>query len=214
MTRWRPALYLLLAAGCSLLMPVAAAAGEIRGRVVLTGEAPPTRKVPVTIDSYVCGTEKEAEDLVVSPAREVRSVVVWIDNPPPGTPSAGPSPPTQMDQKDCMFVPRIVLVPAGGTVEFLNSDRLLHNLHSRASANPSFNRTQPKGRTIPIAFAAPEIVRMDCDLHSWMRGWVVVASHPFYAITDAQGRFRLDNLPAGQYTVQMWHERLGNDRGH
>jgi hypothetical protein len=192
-----------------LLMAHAAGAGELHGRVVLTGAMPPGRKVPVTIDNYVCGTEKEPDDLVVSSAREVRSVVVWIDNPPPGAPSSGPPPPTPMDQKDCVFTPRVVLVPAGGTVQFLNSDRLLHNLHSAAKENPPFNRTQPKGRTIAISFAKPEIVRIDCDLHSWMRGWVVVAPHPFYAITDAQGRFRLDNLPAGQYTIQMWHERLG-----
>jgi hypothetical protein len=114
-----------------------------------------------------------------------------------------------MDQKECVFIPRIVIVPPGGTVEFLNSDRLLHNLHSVSRENMSFNRTQPKGRTIPISFGKPEIVRIDCDLHSWMRGWVVVASHPFYALTDAQGRFKLDNVPAGQYTVRVWHERLG-----
>jgi hypothetical protein len=209
MTRWRVRLLVLLSLGGALLAAAPALAGEIRGRVLLSGAMPPARKVPVTIDSYVCGTEKESEDLVVTAAREIRSVVVWIENPPPGAPSAGPPPPTPMDQKECVFTPRVVLVPAGGTVEFLNSDRLLHNLHSRAKENPAFNRTQPKGRTIPIAFAKPEIVRVDCDLHSWMRGWVVVTPHPFYAITDAQGRFRLDNLPAGRYTLQMWHERLG-----
>ncbi|MGH7267269.1 MAG: carboxypeptidase regulatory-like domain-containing protein [Candidatus Rokuibacteriota bacterium] len=209
MTRWRVVLLFALAVGGGVLMAEAAAAGEIRGRVLLSGAMPPARKVPVTIDSYVCGTEKVSEDLVVTSDREIRNVVVWIDTPPPGAPSAGPPPPTQMDQKECAFTPRVVLVPAGGTVEFLNSDRLLHNLHSRAKDNPAFNRTQPKGRAIPISFARPEIVRVDCDLHSWMRGWVVVTPHPFYVITDAQGRFRLDNLPAGQYTLQMWHERLG-----
>jgi hypothetical protein len=210
MTGLRTALvFAVVTVAWGVLMAHAAAAGELHGRVILTGAMPPVKKVPVTIDNYVCGTEKEPDDLVVSPAREVRSVVVWVDNPPPGAPSAGPPPPTLMDQKDCLFTPRVVLVPAGGTVEFLNSDRLLHNLHSVAKENPSFNRTQPKGRTIPISFARPEIVRMDCDLHSWMRGWVVVAPHPFYAITDARGRFRLDNLPAGQYKLQIWHERLG-----
>ena len=72
-------------------------------------------------------------------------------------------------------------VPAGGTVDFLNSDRLLHNIHATPKLNASFNRTQPKSRTIPITFDKPEIVRINCDLHSWMAGWVVVAAHPFYA---------------------------------
>ena len=170
---------------------------------------PAPRKVPITIDQYVCGTEQLAGDLIVSGAREIRNVVVWLENPPAGAPSPPPAAPVPMDQKDCAFVPRVVLVPAAGTVEFLNSDRLLHNLHSVSKDNASFNRTQPKGRTIPITFAKPEFVRVDCDLHSWMRGWVVVASHPFYALTDAQGRFKLDNVPPGQYTLRIWHERLG-----
>jgi plastocyanin len=208
MTRGRLVLFLALAVG-ALPLASPASGGEIQGQVVLAGPVPAAKKVPVTIDQYVCGAEKEAGDLLLSPERAVRNVVVWLESPPPGAPSVAPANPVQMDQKDCLFVPRVVLVPAAGSVEFLNSDRLLHNLHSAPKENSPFNRTQPKGRTIPIAFAKPEIIRVDCDLHSWMRGWVVVAGHPFYTLTDAQGRFRLDNLPPGPHTLHLWHERLG-----
>ena len=88
-------------------------------------------------------------------------------------------------------------MPAGGTVEFLNSDRLLHNIHSAARANTGFNRTQPRGRTIPITFAKSEIIPISCDLHGWMRAWVVVMEHPFYAVTGSEGEFALDNVPPG-----------------
>ncbi len=164
----------------------------------------------MTIDQYVCGNEKDAGDLIVSPQKELRNAVVWIDNPPAGA-AAAPAQPAkvEIDQNGCAFIPRLVVIPAGGTVDFLNSDRLLHNIHATPKLNVAFNRTQPKSRTIPVTFAKPEIVRINCDLHSWMAAWVVVAAHPWYAITGADGQFAFDNLPPGQYRLQVWHERLG-----
>jgi plastocyanin len=202
----------VLAAGAivaCLAFALPARAATIRGVVVFTGAVGEPKKVPVTIDHYICGKEKPAEDLVVGAERGVKNAVVWLQTPPPG--AAWPSAPVkiEMDQKACAFVPRVVLVPAGGTVEFLNSDRLLHNLHSVSRENPSFNRTQPRGRAIPIAFAKPEIIRVNCDLHSWMRAWVVVADHPFYALSNDAGEFALPSVPPGKYTLQIWQEALG-----
>ena len=192
-----------------LCAPTQSAAAGIRGKVVFAGAVPPPKKVDVTIDQYVCGTAKDSGDLLLSPQKELRNAVVWLENPPAS--AAAPAQPekVEMDQNGCEFIPRVVLVRAGGTVDFLNSDRLLHNIHATPKLNASFNRTQPKSRTIPITFDKPEIVRINCDLHSWMTGWVVVAAHPFYAITGADGVFAFDNLPPGQYKLQVWHERLG-----
>jgi plastocyanin len=195
-------------------------AGALQGAVTLQGPPPAPKKLPVTIDQYVCGDAKDAEELQVSAKNGIRNVVVWLDNPPAGSASPATNPATapprgaaagavEMDQKGCMFMPRVVLVPAGGTVNFLNSDRLLHNLHARPQINSPFNRTQPKGRTIAVSFAQPEIFRVDCDLHSWMRSWVVVAEHRYYALTDADGRFTVDRLPPGRYKLRLWHETLG-----
>src|SRR3989475_12494922 len=192
-----------------IVAAVPAGAGAIRGVVVFTG-AVEQKKLPVTIDQYICGKEKHAEDLLVGAQRGVRNAVVWLQTPPPGAHWPNAPVKAEMDQKACVYVPRVVLVPVGGTVEFLNSDRLLHNLHSQSSENRTFNRTQPTGRTIPIVFAKPETVRVDCDLHPWMRAWVVVIEHPFYVITDEQGEFTLDNVPAGKYTLQVWQETVGS----
>ena len=189
--------------------PRAADAGTIKGTVVLKGTTPELKKLAVTIDQYVCGKEKKPEDLVLSPQGGIRSAVVWLDKPPAAAGGEAMPSTTPMDQKECMFAPRVVVVPAGGKIDFLNSDRLLHNLHAMPTANPPFNRTQPKGRTITIAFSHPEIIRVTCDLHSWMRGWVVVAEHPFYALTNGAGEFELRGLPAGRYTLKIWQERLG-----
>ena len=192
-----------------LVLPALCLAGSINGKVVLAGTPPPPRKVDVTIDQYACGTAKEADDLVVSPRREVANAVVWIERPPPGAKWAADAVKPTIDQRGCAFVPRVVVVPEGGTVDFLNNDRLLHNIHATPKLNVAFNRTQPKDRTIPITFQKAEIVRIDCDLHSWMRAWVVVADHPFYRVTPADGTFVFDDLPAGTYRLQIWHERLG-----
>lgn len=189
-----------------------ASAGPIKGVVKLVGDAGEPRKLPVTVDQLVCGREKNAEDLVLSSQKGIRNAVVWLESPPPGAKGPNPPAPVQIDQQQCVFIPRVVVVPVGGTVEFLNSDRLLHNIHSVSKENSPVNRTQPRGRTIPVAFAKPEIISIKCDLHPWMIAWVVVADHPFYAVTNNEGEFVLDNVPPGQYALRIWHESLGTLR--
>lgn len=188
---------------------MAQSAATIRGVVQYTGAMPEQKKLPVTIDQYVCGKEKDAEDLVLGPQRGVLNAVVWLENPPAGAKWENPDAKVEMDQRGCVFAPRVVLVPVGGTVEFLNSDRLLHNLHGIGKENPSFNRTQPRGRTIPVTFSKPEMIPIVCDLHSWMRSWVIVAGHPFYALTNEAGAFSMPNVPPGKYTLRTWQEALG-----
>ena len=192
-----------------LLVAPSLSAASLKGTVVVSGAIPSQNKVDITIDQFVCGTDKEAGDLVLSPRKELSNAVVWIENPPAGAPAAAKRANVDIDQKECVFIPRIVIVPAGHTVFFLNSDRLLHNIHATPSLNVEFNRTQPKNRSIPITFSKPEIVHITCDLHPWMTAWVVVAAHPFYAVTGPDGQFAFDNLPLGQYKLHVWHERLG-----
>lgn len=192
-----------------LCLPGQSLGGAIKGKVVFVGAAPTAKKIKVTADEYLCGAEKDAEDLLLSPKKEIRNTVVWLENPPANAAWPARAQKVTMDQKGCVYLPRIVVVPAGGTVDFLNNDRLLHNIRATPKLNVPFNLTQPKGRTIPITFAKPEIVAIVCDLHPWMASWVVVAAHPFYAITGADGQFAFDNLPPGEYKLQVWHERLG-----
>jgi len=184
-------------------------AGTIKGHVRFTGLATEQKTLPVTTDQYVCGKEKDAEDLILSHEKGIRNAVVWLKSVPAGAKGQASSAPVPLEEKQCAFTPRVIVVPVGGTVDFLNNDRVLHNIHSQSRGNPTFNRTQPKGRAIPITFTKPEIIRIDCDLHPWMRAWVVVAEHPFYAVTGASGEFALGNLPAGPYTLNVWHETLG-----
>ena len=206
MNRWKYAKRSLIGLLC---LPGLCVAGAIHGKVLLSGTAPAAKKLDVTIDQYLCGTEKDANDLIVSPRNEIANAVVWLEDAPPNASWPAGADKATVDQRGCTFLPRVVIVPAGGTVDFLNNDRLLHNIHATPKLNVSFNRTQPKSRTIPITFAKPEIVHIECDLHSWMTAWVVVAAHPYYALTKADGRFAFDNLPPGRYRLHVWHERLG-----
>jgi plastocyanin len=200
---------LIVAIGVLLVTVDGAGAAAIKGKVQYVGPPVEPKKVPVTVDQFVCGKDKDDETLVLSAQRGVRNAVVSLASPPPGAQWRFSTAPVFLDQRQCVFIPRVTLVPAGGTVEFLNSDRLLHNIHSAGRANTVFNRTQPRGRTIPITFAKPEIVPISCDLHGWMRAWVVVMEHPFFAVTGSEGEFALDNVPPGKYTLNLWHETLG-----
>ena len=115
-----------------------------------------------------------------------------------------------LDQKECVYTPHIVLTPAGSELEILNNDGILHNIHTYSEANPAFNQAQPKfKKKLKKKFDQPEVVRVECDAHGWMRGWIVVMEHPYYAVTDGEGKFSLSDVPAGEYEVKIWHETLG-----
>jgi len=186
-----------------------ASAGTIKGSVRYSGTPMERKKFSVTIDQYLCGKEKKAGDLMLSPNNGIHNVVVSLQGLPAGVKWPANPAPVKMDQSKCDFIPRVVIVPVGGTVEFLNSDRLMHNVRSGGKDNPPFNRAQPHARTIAIGFKHPEVLRVDCDLHSWMRGWVVVAEHPFYTLTNEAGEFVIEKVPPGKYTLRLWQETLG-----
>ena len=183
--------------------------GTIKGSVRFTGAAVEQKKFPVTTDQYVCGTEIVAEDIVLSSNKGLRNAVVSLQDGPPGAKWKAPLSTVRIDQKQCMYMPHVVVVPVGGTVEFLNGDRLVHNHRSTSTANAPFNLAHPTARPIRVVFKQPEIVHVQCDFHPWMRAWVVVADHPFYAVTTDRGEFTVNNVPPGKYTLQVWQESLG-----
>src|SRR5882672_7411934 len=109
----------ILALASGVATPGDAAGGAIKGTVTLKGASPELKKLAVTIDQYVCGKEKNPEDLVLSPQGGIRSAVVWLDKPPAGTPAGAPASTATMDQRECVFAPRVVVVPTGGKIDFL-----------------------------------------------------------------------------------------------
>jgi plastocyanin len=116
----------------------------------------------------------------------------------------------QLDQNGCEYHPHVLAFPAGSTIEVLNPDGILHNVHSYSKVNSPFNQAQPKfKKTLDVKVEKPEAVEVKCDVHGWMHGWLVATENPYFAVTDKSGSFKLDNVPAGSYTVEVWHEKLG-----
>ena len=113
-------------------------------------------------------------------------------------------------QKECVYTPRVALSPAGQELTIANSDGILHNIHTYSTKNPSFNKAQPKfKKELKETFVHFEIIKVSCDVHGWINGWVVVYDHLYYASTDAQGVFTITDVPPGDYEVQFWYETLG-----
>ena len=193
------------------LATVAAQAGEIVGKVKYAGTAPAPKKLEVTKDQAVCGkVEHLEESLLVGADKGVKNVVVNLGDPKDGKKMTVPPKNPAIDQNGCRFVPRIQIIPAGASVDIINDDGILHNIHTWSKDNPSFNKAQPKFKKVMTEkFDKPEIFRISCDVHSWMTGWLIIAGHPYYALSDNAGSFKIADVPAGTYTLEYWHEKLG-----
>ena len=115
-----------------------------------------------------------------------------------------------LDQNRCEFAPRVVIVPAGSSLDILNSDGILHNIHTYSTANPTINKAQPKFKKVMTErFDKPEYVKVTCDVHSWMVGWIAVVPTAYHAISDGSGAAKIGNVPPGKHTVEVWHPTLG-----
>lgn len=186
-----------------------AGVGSISGRVRFGGARKMIiKKVPVTKDKEACGLTAEDESLVVGKEDGLRWAVVSLE----GVPAKGHSLEREvvLDQKGCHFQPHVVIVGVGHELKILNPDGILHNFHAYSKANPQINIAQPKfKKEIRVRFEEAETFRAGCDVHNWMSGWIVVAEHRFYAVTGADGEFRIENIPAGKHRLKLWHETLG-----
>src|SRR5213594_805221 len=177
--------------------------GTIEAAVTFAG-APVVEKLKVNKDTEKCGTETAIEKVVVGSNKGLANAVVSAPNTKGAKPVKG-----MVDQHGCKFVPH-VSVMAPGEMELKNSDDILHNIHTYSTANPAINKAQPKfKKTMTEKFEKPEVVKLTCDVHSWMLGWLAVVPSPYFGVTDQNGTAKLEGVPAGKQTVEIWHEQLG-----
>lgn len=181
--------------------------GTVSGTVKYEGTAPKPKEIAITKDKEVCAKEAHHdESLVVGEGGGLANAVVVVKG------AKGELKPEEVkfDQNGCRYHPHVLAFPAGSTVDILNSDGILHNIHTYSKENPSFNMAQPKfKKEIKKQLDKAEVVKVTCDAHGWMRAWWYVADTPYYAVTDDKGNFTINNVPPGDYTVEAWQEELG-----
>ena len=198
--------------------PAAPALGAswIAGTVTFEGEAPALRPVNMSAEA-VCyekhgGKPAPNEALVLGPRNTMGNVMVWVSKGlPAGKTWPAPNTPVVLDQDGCMYKPHVMGIMVGQPYRILNSDGILHNIHTLPKINPAFNRGQPATvEEMTTTFPKPETMfQVKCDVHPWMSAYVGVFTHPFFSVTGADGRFTISGLRAGTYEITAWHERLG-----
>jgi len=183
--------------------------GTITGVVTFKGTPPAPQQIAVDKDKKVCGkTKMISQSLLVGKKKGIQNAVVRLTDITTGKPL--PTKAVLLDQKGCRFHPHVLMVPAGGSVEVVNDDPLTHNIHTFSFENAQLNQAQPKGSSkLTIEPTIPETIKVQCDIHKWMEGWMIVSEHPYYTLTDSNGKFTLTSVPPGTYTLEIWHETLG-----
>lgn len=196
-------------ASSSSMQPPVYGESAVAGTVRFEGQAP---QMKVIEEARGCAGGKDVREewAVVAPDGGLANVLVFLADAPPS--HGGGRERIVLDQVDCRFVPHVLGVQVGQEFLARTSDPLLHNVHYRPQHNDHTNfslETAGKERSTEFGAPEPEPVRIRCDVHPWMAAYVGVFAHPFYAVTDEAGRFTIERVPAGQYTLKAWHERFG-----
>lgn len=204
------ALLLLVLAACAPDQPA-----NLSGRVTLNG-APPAPGAPISMDAEAaCAamhpTPAPDESAVVAADGSVANVFVYIKSGLEGKTFPPPTTAVAIEQKGCLFGPRVLGVMKGQFITVKNSDPVTHNIHPMPKNNRDWNQSQaPGAEDLKRRFGFAEVmIPVKCNVHAWMRSYIGVLDHPFFAVTGRDGRFTIPNLPPGQYTIAAWHERFG-----
>jgi plastocyanin len=185
--------------------------GSVTGTVKFTGTPPANPKVDMS-EEAACKGKYTTDPVVMVANGNLANVLVYVKS---GLPAGGkypaPSAPVTIDQEGCLYHPRTLAVMVGQNLAIHNSDAVLHNIKVVPKKNRGFNISQPtKGMTTNKTFTTEELaIPVQCNVHSWMHADLSVFSHPFFAVSGADGSFTIKGLPPGKYEIEAWHEKLG-----
>ena len=194
---------------------VALAASTVTGTVTFDGKAPTLKPLAMDADP-VCAKKHSApvpnEMLVLGSGNAMGNVLVWVSKGlPQGKTYSAPTTPVVLDQNGCQYKPHVMGIMVNQPYKILNSDGVLHNIHTLPQVNTPFNRAMPATvKEVTTTFNKPEaIFHIKCDVHPWMSAYMGVFSNPFFSVTSADGKFTISGLDPGTYEITAWHERLG-----
>jgi len=192
-----------------------ASAGDITGVINFKGAAPAEKELTPIKDDPNCaamypGAAPKTKFYVVGANGELADVIVSLKGMSGKSTGASAAPAT-LDQKGALYTPQIVAIQTGQKLIVKNSDPVVHNVHTKPTANPESNQVQMQGGAdLTYAFDKPEMfLKFQCDVHPWMFAWVSVFDHPYFAVSGADGKFTIKNVPAGKYTLEATHRKLG-----
>ena len=190
-------------------------AASISGTVTYVGSVPEMAPRDLSTDPVCVDLNRDRpqrrEVLVLGAERRLANVLVQLKGRLPRTGDEPSGTVVELDQNGCRFAPHVLALRVGQTLRVLNPDGTLHTVHAYSRVNPSFNDAMPRFRTVlerVFAKAEPTPFVVKCEVHPWMSAWVAVFDHPYYFVTARDGSFRIGNLPAGTYELELWHERL------
>ena len=187
--------------------------GTIKGHIKLSGDLPGNSIIRMGMDPKCAeinrGKRVVQETVAAAIDGSLANVFVRLQGTFPQTPV--PKEPVVVDQRGCIYHPRVVGARVGQTLQVKNSDDLLHNVHSLTGKSNAFNISEPKAGMVQQFTMKDEevMLRIKCDVHSWMTTYIGVVTNPYFAVSNTAGTFEIADVPAGSYTIQTWHERYG-----
>ena len=204
-----------LVGACAVAPTSADEWASVKGRFVFGGDPPAAAALKADKDVEVCGKHSlTSEELVVGADKGIANVVVFVrDKGVKVSPEAAKSAASAvtLDNKGCRFEPHVAVVQVGQELLVKNSDSVGHNSNIATVKNPPSNNLIPAGGQAPLKFTSDEAIpaQVTCNIHPWMKGWLVVRSNPYVAVSGADGTFEIKDLPVGDVELQFWHEKAG-----
>lgn len=191
-----------------------ATAATVTGKVAFAGTAPKAPRIDMSAEPDCKGLHTApvtSQEVVVNANGTLANVFVYVKGGLEGKTFEAPSGSVALDQKGCVYHPHVVGVRAGQTLAVNNSDPTTHNVHPMPRTNREWNQSQPpKGSALEKTFPRGEVmIPVKCNVHPWMKSYIGVVEHPFFAVSNDQGTFEIKGLPPGEYTIEAWHEKYG-----